>query len=105
MLAKYVKYREEKFGGVLFETLKERVFSLNPTASEVVKGLAAGKAVEEIVSGLREDYDDPDGALDVDVREFAESLKADGLVNDQAGAPAKRVGTEMVEARQGGNHA
>ena len=31
-LAKYVKFREEKFGGVLFETRSEKVFTLNPTA-------------------------------------------------------------------------
>ena len=29
-LAKYVKFREEKFGGVLFETRSEKVFTLNP---------------------------------------------------------------------------
>ena len=32
LLAKYVKYREEKFGGVLFETRSPKVFALNPTA-------------------------------------------------------------------------
>ena len=31
-LAKHVKFREEKFGGVLFETRSEKVFTLTPTA-------------------------------------------------------------------------
>ena len=36
-LAKYVKFREEKFGAVLFETRSEKVFTLNPTATAVVR--------------------------------------------------------------------
>ena len=36
-LAKFVKFREEKFGGVLFETRSEKVFTLNPTAAAVVR--------------------------------------------------------------------
>jgi hypothetical protein len=32
-LAKYVKFREEKFGSVLFETRSEKVYTLNPTAT------------------------------------------------------------------------
>ena len=28
-LTKYVKFREEKFGGVLFETRSEKVYTLN----------------------------------------------------------------------------
>ena len=41
-LAKYAKFREEKFGGVLFETRSEKVFSLNPTAAAVVREIASG---------------------------------------------------------------
>ena len=41
-LAKYTKFREEKFGGVLFETRSEKVFTLNPTAAAVVREIAAG---------------------------------------------------------------
>ena len=39
-LAKYVKFREEKFGGVLFETRSEKVFTLNATATAVVREIA-----------------------------------------------------------------
>ena len=39
-LAKYVKFREEKFGGVLFETRSEKVYTLNPTAVAVVREIA-----------------------------------------------------------------
>ena len=39
-LAKYVKFREEKFGGVLFETRSEKVFTLNPAATAVVREIS-----------------------------------------------------------------
>ena len=39
-LGKFVKFREEKFGGVLFETRQERVFSLNPTAGPCQEDLS-----------------------------------------------------------------
>ena len=42
-LAKFVKFREEKFGGVLFETRSEKVFTLNPTAAAVVREIQAGR--------------------------------------------------------------
>ena len=45
-LAKFVKFREEKFGGVLFETRSEKVFTLNPTAAAVVREIA-GRARAE----------------------------------------------------------
>jgi hypothetical protein len=41
-LAKNVKFREEKFGGVLFETRSEKVYTLTPTAAAVVKQVAEG---------------------------------------------------------------
>ena len=40
-LAQYVKFREEKFGGVLFETRSEKVFTLNPTATAVIREIAS----------------------------------------------------------------
>jgi len=43
-LSKYVKFREEKFGGVLFETRSEKVFTLNAVATAVVREINAGPA-------------------------------------------------------------
>src|SRR5678815_1839104 len=47
-LAKSVKFREEKFGGVLFETRSEKVFTLNPTAAAVVREIQAGRPEHEL---------------------------------------------------------
>jgi len=80
-LAKTVKFREEKFGGVLFETLRERVFSLNPTAAAVARELAAGGTEAEIVERLKSRFSDPRGKLEEEARAFLSCLKEQGLAS------------------------
>ena len=81
-LAKYVKFREEKFGGVLFETKSEKVYTLTPTAAAVVQEIAAGRAPEEIAPRLAERFAGPDGAIQREVEAFLAELRAKGLVED-----------------------
>ena len=59
-LAQYVKFREEKFGGVLFETRSEKVFTLNPTATAVVREIASGDEAT-IAPRLKDRFADQDG--------------------------------------------
>ncbi len=79
-LAKYVKFREEKFGGVLFETRSEKVYTLTPTAAAVVQEIAAGRAPEEIAPLLAERFEAPDGAIEREVGAFIADLREKGLV-------------------------
>jgi hypothetical protein len=81
-LAKYVKFREEKFGGVLFETRSEKVFTLNGTAAAIVREAAGGTDESEIARRLRDRYDDPSGALEGEVRALISELRGKGLVED-----------------------
>ena len=39
-LAPFVKFREEKFGAVLFETRSEKVYTLSPTGAAVLREVA-----------------------------------------------------------------
>jgi hypothetical protein len=57
-LAKYVKFREEKFGGVLFETRSEKVFTLNSTATAVIREIEAGCDEREILTRLLDRFGD-----------------------------------------------
>ena len=57
-LAKFVKFREEKFGGVLFETRSEKVFTLNPTGAAVVREIAAGGDEDAIAARLTDRFAD-----------------------------------------------
>ena len=79
-LAKYVKFREEKFGGVLFETRSEKVFTLNPTAAAVVREIQAGGDESEIMTRLKDRFDDRDGASEREVVAFLADLRQRGLV-------------------------
>jgi PqqD family protein of HPr-rel-A system len=79
-LAKYVKFREEKFGGVLFETRSEKVFTLNPTATAVVREIQAGSDESAIMARLKDRFDDRNGAIEREVVAFLADLRQRGLV-------------------------
>jgi len=80
-LAKFVKFREEKFGGVLFETRSEKVFTLTPTAAAIVRELGAGDE-RAITTRLKEQFDDRDGAIEREALAFIADLRQRGLVED-----------------------
>ncbi|HSW83886.1 MAG TPA: PqqD family protein [Usitatibacter sp.] len=81
-LARHVKFREEKFGGVLFETRSEKVYTLTPTAAAVVQEVAAGRAVSEIGPTLAQRFSATDGTVEREVQEFIAELREKGLVED-----------------------
>ena len=83
-LAKFVKFREENFGGVLFETRSEKVFTINPTAAAVVREIQSGGSEDEIAERLKARYDDAGGALEREVRDLIADLRSKGLVEDSA---------------------
>ena len=85
-LARYVKFREEKFGGVLFETRSEKVFTLNPTAAAVVREIAAGCAETDIAGRLKERFDDPGRSIEREVAALMAELRDRGLVEDSPNA-------------------
>ena len=81
-LAKFVKFREEKFGGVLFETRSEKVFTLNPTATAVVRESTAGTSEADIAARVKERFDGDDAAIEREVREFLAELRGKALVEE-----------------------
>jgi hypothetical protein len=81
-LAQYVKFREEKFGGVLFETRSEKVFTLSPTAAAVVREIVAGTATPDIAPRLVARFDAPAGTIEREVDAFLAEMRDKGLVRD-----------------------
>lgn len=79
-LARYVKFREEKFGGVLFETRSERVYTLNPTATAVVKEIQAGSAERDIPGLLKQRFRDDGGTIEREALGFIAELRQKGLL-------------------------
>jgi hypothetical protein len=81
-LSKYVKFREEKFGGVLFETQSEKVFTLNPTAAAVVREIAEGGDEDQIAVRVVQRCSGDAGTIQQEVRLFLRDLRSKGLVED-----------------------
>lgn len=81
-LAKYVKFREEKFGGVLFETRSEKVYTLNPTATAVVREIQAGSDESGIPARLKERFHDTGEEIEREATAFLAELRQKGLVED-----------------------
>lgn len=81
-LANYTKFREEKFGGVLFETRTEKVFALNPTAAAIVRAIGNGCDEAGLIARLQEQFADSGGGLEGEVRAFVGNLRKQGLLED-----------------------
>jgi Coenzyme PQQ synthesis protein D (PqqD) len=81
-LAKYAKFREEKFGGVLFETRSEKVFALNPTAAAVVREIGGGGDESALIERLKAHFRDSGGAIEREAGAFIAELRKQGLVED-----------------------
>ena len=79
-LAKFVKFREEKFGGVLFETRSEKVYTLTPTAAAVVGEIVLGTDPEKIAPLLAGRFTAPEGTIEREVVAFLAELREKGLV-------------------------
>lgn len=79
-LKKYVKIREEKFGGVLFDTLREKVFVTNKTGKDILQLVNENKNQEEIVGILKEKYNEESSIIEKDIISFIDGLKKDGIL-------------------------
>ena len=81
-LAKNVKFREEKFGGVLFETRSEKVYTLNPTATAVIRALESGAAPSEIADRIKAEFEGNAVVIEQEISELLADLRGKGLVED-----------------------
>jgi PqqD family protein of HPr-rel-A system len=82
-LAKYTKFREEKFGAVLFETRSEKVFTLNASAAAVVREISDGAVdLDAILKRLHEHFNNGDGRIEREAGALITELRAKGLLED-----------------------
>ena len=80
---KHLKVRQEKFGAVVFETLREKVFVTNETGSEILRFLEEGKKLEDMTAGLAKNYDCDPEIIEGDVKEFILRLKDSGIIKEE----------------------
>ena len=83
-LARFVKFREEKFGGVLFETRSEEVFTLNESDAAIVREISMGGGDEaDIAARLKHQFDARDAkAIERQVKLLIADLRQRGLIED-----------------------
>ena len=81
-LAKFTKFRDEKFGGVLFETRSEKVFTLNPSAAAVVREIEIGGDEKAVIERVKQSFGDADGTIERDAKAYIADLRQKGLVED-----------------------
>jgi putative mycofactocin binding protein MftB len=79
-LAKHVRFREEKFGAVLFDTLREKVFVTNRQGRDILKHLLDGKSQEETVEALLQTYSAPREQIAGNVSSFVSQLLEKNLL-------------------------
>ncbi|MBI4801709.1 MAG: PqqD family protein [Elusimicrobia bacterium] len=71
---KHVRIRKEKFGMVIFETLKEKVFVTNPTGAEIIERLKDKKTPDTIITELASQYGADAAVIADDVNCFINNL-------------------------------
>lgn len=78
--AKFIKVREEKFGSVVFDTLKEKVYVTNDVGGQILKLIEQGKTQDEIIEALKDLYSEEPFKIESDMLTFIEELKKSNLV-------------------------
>jgi hypothetical protein len=81
-LAPFVKFREEKFGAVLFETRSEKVYTLSQTGAAVVREVVSGADAKTVIANLKTKFDDKTGKMEAEASAFIAQLKEKGLVTE-----------------------
>lgn len=80
IFSEHVKIREEKFGTVIFETLKEKVFVTNEAGKQILDLLQKQKPVEDMVEILTDSYDAHPEKIRQDLNSFISQLKDNGIL-------------------------
>jgi hypothetical protein len=80
VLKHFVKVREEKFGAVIFDTKKEKVYVTNEIGKEILNLIKNGKTAEEIAQYLSHSYDEDPDIIKRDVLNFLEDLRKSNLM-------------------------
>lgn len=80
---KHVKVRQEKFGAVVFETLREKVYVTNETGADILRLLGEGKETDAIVSELAEKYNCEPEAIKTDIKDLIITLKNNKIVKNK----------------------
>lgn len=80
---KHVKVRQEKFGAVVFETLREKVFVTNEPGAEILRLLEERKEPKDVIAELAKNYNGDPAIIKKDMDEFISMLKDKGIIQKE----------------------
>jgi len=80
---KHVKVRQEKFGAVVFETLREKVFVANEMGAEILRLLEEGKEPNDVTAELAKKYNGNPKIIKSDVDMYISMLTDKGLIKKE----------------------
>jgi len=80
---KHVKVRQERFGAVVFETLREKVFVTDEIGAEILRLLEEKRELKDVLDELAKNYDCNPETIKGDVDEFILALKDNGIIKEE----------------------
>lgn len=83
--ARHVKWRREKFGAVVFDTMSEKVFVTNEPGKNILDLIERGLDTSAVVECLQGDYLADEAQIRGDVTEFLSGLQSAGLLTASCG--------------------
>ncbi len=81
---KHVRVRQEKFGAVVFETLREKVFVTNETGADILRLLEEGKETEKIISELAQKYNCNQEIIRTDTNSLIAALEENKILKNRS---------------------
>lgn len=87
-IAPYIVWQDVPGELALFDERDGAYHCLNPIASAVWRGLAAGDDTDALIDALAGQFDAPRAAIAADVAAFVAEARARGLLSDPGGASA-----------------
>lgn len=78
--ARHVRWRSEKFGAVIFDTMSEKVYVTNETGNDILGLIAGGLSATAAGERLEKEYTGDGDKIRSEVAAFVEALRTSGLL-------------------------
>ena len=78
--AKHVKWRTEKFGAVIFDTLTEKVYVTSETGKDILPLIDEGLSIPEMAARLGDEFEADPAQIESDVAEFVAGLQEGEMI-------------------------
>ncbi|MBI2437748.1 MAG: PqqD family protein [Lentisphaerae bacterium] len=78
--APHIKWRREKFGAVVFDTLNEKIYVTNATGGDILNLLAQGLDAAAITTRLKQEFTGDPAQIEAHANAFLRGMQAAGFL-------------------------